>query len=525
MPNQLPRLVSVALVCAPVALSALSARPAHAAGFSVARFAGEQGTPVSSNATAIYYNPAALGETDGFHVFVDGALIWRNLTYTHTPATQPSQCGGAASCVDTPEPAGAQGANDGTGKLLNVAALPFIGATAKLGNFALGAAFYVPFGGTATWNQNAAFQNNTKYPGIVDGPQRWYIISGTIQSAYVSLAAAYEIPQAGLSLGVSGNLVQSQVSILRAQTVTGSNNIAQEGRAFIDVSGFQGSFGAGALWQAIPKTLWFGASYQSRPNVSGGMKLTGSLKTNFGGVQPAQSVDFHQDLPDVIRFGVRVAPIPSLELRAFGDYTRWSAFKNQCIVAAGSPCALNADGSGANGTQPLPSLIRNWKDTGGAHVGASYFAGEKVELFAGVAYDSSAVPNATLEPSLPDFDNVSASLGARFGLGKVVHLAASYTQLFYFSRDNSGESTFASLKSPSNAPDAGGKYAQSVGVFDLNLDFHFGGSKPPPPVTPAEPAAPPATPAPAAPAAPPPAAPPVTDDAVPPPAAPAAPPP
>jgi long-chain fatty acid transport protein len=503
MRNQIPHLGLGCLVCLVCAAGSLSTGAARAAGFSTARFAGEQGTPVTPNATAIYFNPASLAETDGFHIFLDGSLALRSLSYTHTPAA-----------TDTPEPKGAQGANTDQASLFNVGVAPFIGATAKLGPIAIGAAFYVPFGGVVTWNQNSAFQNNTQYPGIVDGAQRWNIITGTIQSTYISLAAAYKIPRIGLSLGVSGNLIQSKVSLLTAHTATRNDDITQEGRAFLDVSGWQGSFGAGALWEALPQKLWFGASYQARPNISGGMKLSGNLNINLGGALPPQSVDFLQDLPDVIRFGVRVAPIKALELRLFGDYTRWSALKSQCIVPSGGSCALNADGSPAGTAMPIQNLPRNWNDTVGVRLGASYFVNDKVEIFAGTGFDQSAVPSSTLEPGLPDFNNFAAAAGLRVGFLKVVHLAASYTQLIYLSRDNSGESTLATFKSPSNGPDAGGKYTQSIGVFNLNLDFAFGGSAPPPAPAP-EPAAP-ATPPTDAP--PPPPATPPTDV---PPAAPA----
>src|SRR5688500_3277889 len=76
-----------AVAIAATVLAALTAaRGASAAGFATARFGGEHGTVVTTNPTALYYNPAGLGFSEGFHLMADGSLALRSVTWLHRPA-------------------------------------------------------------------------------------------------------------------------------------------------------------------------------------------------------------------------------------------------------------------------------------------------------------------------------------------------------------------------------------------------------------------------------------------------------
>jgi long-chain fatty acid transport protein len=436
---------------------------ASASGFATARFGGEHGHPTTFNPTAIYYNPAGIAESEGFHIFVDANVAFRSATFDHTERPE----------YDVPEPPGAAGANTGKATLSNVAVAPMIGATGKFGDFALGLGFYVPFGGSSTWDKDEDFENHPRWPGPVDGEQRWYSIEGTLRSFFWTLAGAYKIPNTGLSLGLGLNLIRSSIHTIRARTSVGDNSIEQEGRSFIDVGDWAWSFGVGAMYEAIPKKLFIGASYQSRPNVAGGMRLDGQLHNYFDG-ESVTEVDVHQDLPDIIRLGVRWAPRENLELRLFGDWTRWSAFDKQCLVEVDAEeCEVNEDGSSASDPQPIQNLPRDWDDAWGVRVGGSYWVDPKVEIFTGLGYDSNAIPAESLDPALTDFHDISVAIGGRFTIVKQLAAAVSYTHFFYFERNTNGESINAEYVAPSSGPDAGGIYTQRVGVVNVNLEAMF----------------------------------------------------
>jgi long-chain fatty acid transport protein len=216
--------------------------------------------------------------------------------------------------------------------------------------------------------------------------------------------------------------------------------------------------------------LWLGLSYQSRPNVSGGVHLHGSLDNDIGGPS-SSNVDVSYDLPDIIRWGARYRPRRELELRAFGDYTRYSAFSHQCAVVSGTSCDLLPNGAQRTGAQVLTNIPRNFHDSVGVRLGVSIWPRRSVEFFSGMGFESSAVPDATMEPGLPDWTGVSFALGARVALTECVHAALSYTHFVYVPRDVHGQ--LASYPSPSASPDASGHYTQQVGVGNANVDVAF----------------------------------------------------
>jgi long-chain fatty acid transport protein len=438
-------------------LCAFAPRPALASGFSVAHFASEHGHPTTDNATALYFNPAALTLADGLHVFTDLSVAVRRVTYDRPRAA-----------TDAPDPPDAVNANVGRAELVNPLVNPVLAASLKLGQLSLGAGFFTPFGGSVSWNKRNEFAGS-RYPGIVDGVTRFQSIEGDIVTSQFSLGGALRVAGTGLSLGVSGSVLRSWIDDVRAWS-NGGNDVTKEGRSLLQVSGYSLGFGLGALYEVTPNVLWLGVSYQSRPNVSGGMRLHGSLDNDIGRPSSAH-VDMVYDLPDVIRWGARYRPERALELRAFGDYTRFSAFKNQCVVRSGQSCALGPNGAEVMGGQILQNVPRNYKDSFGVRLGVSIWPSSKFEFFSGMGYESSAVPDATFEPGLPDWQGVSFALGGRVALGRHVHAALSYTHFVYVPRDV--HSQLAQFSSPSQSPDASGHYTQQVGVGNLNADFAF----------------------------------------------------
>ncbi len=446
---------------------------AMASGFATARFGGEHGHPTTENATAIYYNPAGIAEdTPGFEkkfwrvkLFVDGNLALRWASWSHQ-----------LSASDAPEPEGAQGANSGTGELFNVIGSPMAGGAVQIENFAIGAAFYVPFGGQSVYDKNEAFENHPQYAGPVDGVQRWHSIDGTIRSMYISVAAAYDILDR-VSLGASLNIVKSDIDTIRAREPAGTNSIEAEGRSWIDVGGWHASFGVGVIGEVAPEKVWIGASYQARPGL-GTMELTGTLSNNYSGSSAVQNVKLLQELPDVIRLGVRARPIETVEIRVFGDLTTWGTFDTQCIIPeAAEECQLQEDGSAdpnVPGDQaPLLNIVRNWGTAFGIRAGGSYWVVPEVELFLGAGYDSNAIPDETLEVALTDFHKASVAGGLRFSVGELFAAALSYTHIFYAPRDTTGESIYPTLEAPSKTPDSGGEYTQTIGVINANAQFSF----------------------------------------------------
>jgi long-chain fatty acid transport protein len=167
-----------------------------------------------------------------------------------------------------------------------------------------------------------------------------------------------------------------------------------------------------------------------------------------------------------------------------GDYTRWSLFQDQCINNAGEPCEVSHGDDGLKDGQPKPGsenatvvLPRRFRDTVSGRIGASFFPRRGLEVFGGLGIDQHAIPDATVEPSMVDFNSVSVALGGRFRFSKHLAAAATYTQFIYSPRDTTGQSKMPYYAAPSNSPDSGGLYRQSIGVLDVNVQFNFDPSR------------------------------------------------
>jgi long-chain fatty acid transport protein len=460
----------VRVVVAPLLLAVATAAPAaSAAGFASAYFGGEHGNVVESNALGVYYNPGAIGFSQGTDIFVDGQLVVRQATWLH-PAQPPDPNGPAL-------PAGADFGNTGQARLLNVLGGPALAATHTFGNLAVGGGLFIPFGGQESWSTNPG-ASDPAFPLAAAGVQRWHIIDATLAFVYASVGAAYRIGP--VSIGASGNLIFESESLTQAHNSSNVIDSTNEGRAHLDVSGTTGSFGVGALVEAIPGRLWAGLSYQAQPGL-GPQALTGTSKYDQQGQHTEFQVEAHQALPDVIRAGVRYRADETLELRLFGDFTRWSAVTSQCVNIQGpnARCVVYPNGADAS---PPPhyvedNVVRNWKDTVGVRAGVSYWATPDLELFAGAGFETGAVPDATIEPGAMDADSVRGSLGARLRVTKAIYAAASYTHLAFFDRNVTTSQLYSAngqdVRYPTQQQDGNGVYTQWIGMFDANLEASF----------------------------------------------------
>lgn len=468
------------------ALSLCLSSSALASGFVVARFGGEHGHPTTSNPTALYYNPAALSLGSGTRLFIDGTLAYRSVDYTRP-----------LSAVQDPENAdGASGElNAGRGTLRNFAGSPFVGLASDFGvpKLNVGFGFFAPFGGGASWDERSDLSAEQKaaYPGVQDGTQRWWSIDSSLKVLYFSAGASYQLHDM-ISLGLAVNYVKSSIDTVRARNSDGSDNLVQaagihegaleEGRSYLSAEGGDVAIGVGIL-VTPSEALRVGYSYQSQPGLSGETTMQGELWSSVKATpspKKSQEVEFHQALPDIHRLGVTWRQSEQLELRVFGDYVRWSLFKDQCVTSEiGAPCEVTADGAAVEGTKPTLNIKRNWQDAFGVRLGASYWLNSSVELYLGGGYDSNAATDEGTDPSLFDMDKYSAALGGRVSLldGDLI-LALTYTQVFYETREvpvtyNANDQPSNAFVLTSNGPSAAGTYEQSIGVGNLNIEYRF----------------------------------------------------
>ena len=435
--------------------------------------------------SALYYNPGAIGLLDGQQLMVDVGFAFRTADYKRYPEAIDE------STLDNVESAeldgdGATAALTGRGTLRNWVALPFVGAVTDLGlprsPLRLGAGFFVPFGGQSSWEEQAP---NETFPGASDGPERWYVIEGTINAMAVALGLAYRIEAARLSLGVTGNLYFANVHTVRARNANGTDNLVSEsgaiseGRSLLDVSGTEFGIGAGVLWEPIAESLWLGVSYQSQPGF-GQMELEGTLANTLGAASPAPPTDvlFTEELPDIFRLGGRLRTSEFVELRLEVRWERWSHLEQMCLVDAAvadidAACATRSDGSlvdEAARADVVQIFARGWNDTVGVRASGSYFVDPDIELFLGAGFDTNAIPDSTLDPALFDMHKLSVGLGAGYRMG-AVRLTMTLTDVIYFERDTRGEAGNEALEQPSRQPNNTGIYIQNTFILQPGVEL------------------------------------------------------
>lgn len=472
---------------------------ADASGFASARFGGERGNPTETNPTTIYYNPAGIGMSTGFQLMGDVNLVWRTASYDRPESAIDEETILPGRSDDLNE--AIRNANSGVGDLNNLIYTPFFGVSYNFREqglpLAIGAAFFAPFGGQAEWNRPGG---DDRLPGSGDGPQRWFTIDGSIRTLAFAGNVAYHIEPIRLSLGATFNYYLSDMDTIRARNRMGEDYVLSaehaatggsdddpiaEGRAWVVADSTDFGLGLGALWEPIEDKLWVGFSWQSRPNFDGNMEFEGDLTQILGDASSDEVYHMKatQQLPDIWRLGVRYRVDERLELRAFGDLTRWSAFKEQCLVDTEvlrdsdlrEFCRTRADGSPvtqASG-QFLTVIPRRWHDAFGVRIGASYWFKPEVELQLGLGYDGNAVPDRTLEPALIDANKFSLSVGTQIDVLDSLALTFTLTNIFFVERDTRGVESADTFALPSRQPNSSGVYNQNYLLFGTNIAWAF----------------------------------------------------
>jgi long-subunit fatty acid transport protein len=228
-------------------------------------------------------------------------------------------------------------------------------------------------------------------------------------------------------------------------------------------------------WEALSEQrLVLGLSYQSPPGGwDEGMRYEGTLRTNFGTGVNRDKIHLDQTFPDIIQAGLRTRPIPGWELRLSANYQRFSVVRGQCLARAGSRCRVSDDGTVGANAGAFANYVRRWHDTFGARVASSVFVREVHEVFAAVSFDGTAIPDSTLEPGLPDGNDLGFTLGANLRLTKTLDLGLSYMFLYMLPRDNRGKSIVSDFAAPTHLPSADGQYTGWMGMANISLRGHY----------------------------------------------------
>ncbi len=461
-------MLALAALPAPVAASGFQLIEQNASGLGNA-FAGQAAGV--DNASAIYFNPAALTKVKGFNIVASLEPINLSTTFADNGTTRPSL--GAFTI-----PVAAGNAGGDAGKWLFV---PNLYLSKQINDrIWAGLAVNVPFGLETNWD-----------PAWVG---RFHATKSRVQAINVNPTIAVKLIE-GLSIGagfdyqrLSADFNQvaafGGISFAKAQAAGGAAaggailqqlggqaGLAKE--APVAISGTSNGYGfnVGVLYE-IKDQAKLAVSYRSKVShdISGTVTFTGA--TVFQGLGPLSDglnaafangdVKTSIDMPDTLSVGASWQK-DKLELLADWTFTRWSSI--------GSLDIYRVDSSGNQAATPFSSVPLQFQDTWRAGLGASFKFSEAFTFRVGGAYDKAPVQDVYRTPRLPDNNRVWLATGAQWRYNKNVHVDAGYAHLFV----GDASSNLPNQTSATATPQGNlvGTYTTSVNILGVQAVLSF----------------------------------------------------
>ena len=339
--------------------------------------------------SAVYYNPAALGEVEGNNVLVTGTYI------------------GLYNSIENSRRDSVNKHDD------NFLASLFANYHIPGSDLTVGVGTYAPFGLATTYDRDFT---------------RFAAERTELKTIYVTPAVSWH-PSKYFSVGSGVSFVHASGLFSRGlclDPVTGCTApIGLEGRMRITDTANAIAYNLAMLVKPTDN-LKFGFNYRSRVDLrfdDADVKFGGAFSTTTtkAKIRPIP-------LPPIINAGLFWQINPSWGAEFVYEYTRWSEFKNFAATFAPTTTflPLGIPVTGFN-------LPQNWKNTNTLRLGSSYKLNKNWELRGGLAVEESAIPSGTLNPAIPDADKLTLNAGIGYKWEKL-SLDFGYMAVFYKTR-------------------------------------------------------------------------------------------
>jgi long-chain fatty acid transport protein len=369
----------------------------------------------ANDPSAIFFNPAGLSYLKGLNVMVGGTLILPSTTFTG------------------PYP------NNTETRMNNLVFFPpnaYVTYTMENG-LAFGIGTYTPYGLGTDW------------PGNWVG--KFIITKINLQSFYINPTISYSYEDF-LSVGIGFDYALGSVELDRVVSTPFSDPTGNPIQPTANLKGnAKGStFNFGILLTPV-KNLSLGFSYRGKVNLkadNGTATFTNAGK--LSPLLPGGSVSTSVPLPETWFVGVAYKD-GSYSIEADYQYVGWSAF-NQLVINFATQTAL----------QSQTVVAGNYSNSYIIRVGGDYRINETITARAGLFYDRNPVPDAYLEPLLPDADRLGINVGAGINLTDNIALDLSYMFL-----------PFKQRTVTTSAVGFNGTYNSTANLIGADLSFKF----------------------------------------------------
>lgn len=464
--------LGVAALPTPVAASGFQLVEQNASGLGNA-FAGQAAGV--RDASAIFFNPAALTHTKGWNVLVSVEPIGVSTTFVNTGSTRPQ-----AGPLAFPGALGSEGGN--AGKWIPV---PNAYVSGQINDriFA-GVGVNVPFGLETDWDPDwmgRFIGTRSKLQALNVNPTvavklgeqvslgvgaNWQHLTADLdqQVAYGTLMYA-GAAQAIAALPPATQ--QALLGVLLPQL--GPGGLTTEGSALISGDSTAWGWNAGALVE-LGEEAQLAVSYRSKVKheIDGDVTFSGAPQLAETGPTAAIGLAINPrfasgpvtaevELPDTLSIAASWKR-DKLELMADWTRTGWSSIQRLDIVRAGGT-ALN-------------SLELSFEDTWRAGLGANLELNDKWTARVGTAYDKAPVVDEFRSPRLPDNDRVWAAAGFQWRATSKVRVDVGYAHLFIGEASSDAPPTIDGARTLTSGTLVG-NYSASVNILGAQVNLGF----------------------------------------------------
>lgn len=381
--------------------------------------------------SAVYYNPAALGDIAGNSVLLTGTYV------------------GLYNSVENNRRDAVNKHDD------NFLGSLFANYHIPGSDFTIGIGTYSPFGLATSYERDFT---------------RFAAQRTELRTIYVTPALSWA-PSKFFSVGGGLSYVHGSGLFSRSlclDPITGCTApIGLEGRLRITDTVDAFGYNIGLLVKPIDR-IKMGFSYRSRVDLrfdDANVKLGGpfSITKTKANIRPLA-------LPPVINAGVFWQVTPPWGAEFVYEYTRWSEFKN--FTASFSPTPTFVPIGFPIAGFRLPE---DWKNTSTLRFGSYYKLNDTWEVRGGLALEESAIPNRTLNPAIPDADKLTLNAGLGYKWQKF-SVDLGYMAVFYKTRKiRNNELEGLPATAPLGFAGAPGKdkYSTFANFVNVSLGYQF----------------------------------------------------
>jgi len=381
---------------------------------------------IANNASAIYYNPAALSFlSSGNHLTVGTTFILPTFSW---------QGNGGSGAGDFPTSAKV----DMNSKVFFPSNLYYV--KRGEGKFTYGVGFFNPFGLGTDWPE--------------DWEGRFNLIKVDIKTFFLNPTIAYSIsPELSVAFGLDLAFATATLS-KRSQESLGAEALAE-----IDGSDSGIGFNVAFSYKANDD-LTVGVSYRSEVDFSlmGSATITEAAPV-LQPLLPGGDVTLELTTPTTITAGVGYAISEKITLDVDYTWVGWSSFDKLVI-----DFATETETSTGTPVQADQTLREEWKDVSNIRIGALINLTDEIDIQLGFLTDSNPAKDELLSPLLPDSDRIGISAGISKKWSDNLTINASYIHLFFKERTI----TNSKLDAPLN-----GTYNGSAELIGFGVNYNF----------------------------------------------------